>query len=117
MTQTLGALGEYRVECYLEKQGFSILARNFRTKEGELDIVGRKDNLIVCVEVKTRTTIHFVTSTVITPSKQKKIIKAAKYFKSQQKYIDTAIRFDVALYNASTEEITYIENAFYGSPY
>ena len=114
MTRTLGNLGEQLVVDYLEKQGFSIVARNFRVKEGELDIVAMKKELLACVEVKTRSNIYFTTSSVITPSKQKKIITAAKYFKAYHGYIDKIVRFDVALVEYQSGTITYIDNAFYG---
>ncbi len=112
---TLGASGEELVADYLKQQGFSIIARNFRIKEGELDIVALKDELLVCVEVKTRSAIYFATSSVITPSKQKKIIFTAKYFKAYKGYIDKVIRFDVALVDSQAGSIAYIDNAFYGA--
>lgn len=115
MTQFLGNAGEELVATYLKKQGFFIVARNFRIKQGELDIVALKGDLLACVEVKTRSTIYFATSSVITISKQKKIVTAAKHFCASAGYLDKAIRFDVALVEYQSGAITYIGNAFYGS--
>lgn len=115
MTHFLGNLGEQLVATYLEQQGFSIVARNFRIKQGELDIVALKGELLACVEVKTRSTVYFATSSVITPSKQKKIVTAAKHFRAYAGYLDKVVRFDVALVAYQSGEITYIDNAFYGS--
>ena len=49
-----GKLGEDMAAGYLEKQGCKILHRNFRSREGEIDIVAEKDGVLRVVEVKTR---------------------------------------------------------------
>jgi len=53
-SQSLGFLGESIATSYLTNLGFLILARNFRTKIGELDIVAEKNNTLFFCEVKTR---------------------------------------------------------------
>ena len=112
----IGAQGEQLVATYLQKQGFIILARNFYIRGGEIDLIARKKNILVFVEVKSRSTQYFNTSEVITLSKQKKIILTAKYFLSQNTQLDDTIyRFDVALVNAFNQKITYIPNAFTAS--
>lgn len=56
----LGENGEQFVADYLTKIGYQIMSRNWRVREGELDIVARDQNgLIIFVEVKTRTSIAF----------------------------------------------------------
>jgi putative endonuclease len=52
--QSIGQLGEELAYEYLIKNGFTILHRNFRTRFGELDIIGKKGNKIHFIEVKTR---------------------------------------------------------------
>ena len=113
----LGAYGEELVERYLNAQGFSIIATNFSIRGGEIDIIAKKDALLIFVEVKTRSDRYFNTSEVITRSKQKKIILTAKHFISHNKFTETAYRFDVALVDGKTEEITYIEHAFAETTY
>ena len=54
-TQQIGRYGEDLAARFLIKQGFKILARNWRTRYGELDLVGEKNSIIDFVEVKTRT--------------------------------------------------------------
>jgi len=51
--QKIGAIGEDIATDYLKKKGYKILARNFKTKWGELDIVAQKNKIIIFVEVKT----------------------------------------------------------------
>ena len=53
--QTLGRLGEDRAGAYLTGQGLALVARNWRTRAGELDIVARDGEWLVFVEVRTRT--------------------------------------------------------------
>lgn len=50
---SIGDLGEQLAVNYLKKQGYKILARNFKTRVGELDIVAQKGRLLIVVEVKT----------------------------------------------------------------
>lgn len=52
-----GKHGEELAAVYLQAQGYQIVFRNFYSKYGELDIVAKKNNLLVFVEVKTRTQI------------------------------------------------------------
>ena len=47
-----GILGEDRACVFLKKQGFDILARNFRSKFGEIDIIALKDEILHFIEVK-----------------------------------------------------------------
>ena len=52
-TGILGAWGEARAAEHLQQFGYDILERNFRAERGEIDIIARKNNTIVFVEVKT----------------------------------------------------------------
>ena len=53
--QQVGVDGETLVATYLQKQGAQIIARNWRIKEGEIDIVARLQGMLLFVEVKSRT--------------------------------------------------------------
>lgn len=84
----LGALGEVFATEYLIAQGYEILARNWRVKEGELDLIAEKDGVAVAVEVKTRrNTILGSPFEAITP---KKILKLrtlfAMWLKTKKKF-------------------------------
>jgi putative endonuclease len=112
----LGNQGEELIASWLKKQNFSILARNYRTKWGEIDLVVAQGEVIAFVEVKTRKTQYFPLSLVVTTSKQRKIIKTAKHFISQYQITNKVLRFDVATitFNNYAHEIDYIRNAFQG---
>jgi len=119
--QELGRAGEDIIVLFLEKQGYEILARNYKTLVGgvclgEIDIIAQKDEFLAFVEVKTRKFAYFPISTVVTQGKQRRIIKAAKMFliKCGLCY-ERVSRFDVAtvLYDDNgNHDIEYIENAF-----
>ena len=55
----IGADGETLVASYLESQGATIIARNWRIKGGELDLVARHDGILLFVEVKSRSSAKF----------------------------------------------------------
>ncbi len=111
-----GALGEQAAASYLEKRGYEIVARNFRSRFGEIDLVAQNDRFLAFVEVKTRDEegighpFAFITS-----AKQKKVIRAAQYYLLR---FPTALqpRFDAAAVFTSDGKVArmeYLENAFY----
>ena len=114
----IGKDGEQYVGTWLKKNGYTILEYNFTVKEGEIDIIAQKAEVIAFIEVKTRTKNYFNTSEVITKNKQQKIMKAAAYYRAQHNFIDKLFRFDVALIDVALivddnqKAITYIPHAF-----
>lgn len=109
-----GRLAEAYVADWLSNNNFSVIARNFRLKLGEVDIIARQADVVAFIEVKFRASLYFHISQVITPKKQKSIIKTAQLFMLQQGLKDVVIRFDVALLtmNDDAVDLTYIPNAF-----
>jgi putative endonuclease len=57
--QLIGAAGEAYVAAYLASQGSIIVERNWRIKDGEIDLIAREGSLLLFVEVKTRTSEKF----------------------------------------------------------
>ncbi len=57
--QTIGKLGENKALEFLERQGFQLVTRNYRHAHGEIDLILTKAELLVFVEVKTRTSRRF----------------------------------------------------------
>lgn len=116
-TKVLGFAGESLVARFLEERGFRIIEQNYTSSFGEVDVIAEKGEIIAFVEVKTRRICYFPVSIVVTPGKQKKIVKTAKFFFAKKNIHDKVGRFDVAtvLYKQDgRHEIDYIENAFYG---
>ena len=115
----MNAKGKFGEDCaanFLEAKGYSIVARNFRIRSAEIDIIAKADEVIVFVEVKARSNIrHGLPSEAVNLRKQKKIIEAAGVFLQDEKFCDCACRFDVVeiyLRGEHVEEINHIENAF-----
>lgn len=108
-----GAQGEDLVASTLEKDGFTILERNYTRREGEVDIIAKQDNLVIFVEVKTRNKQLFDITEVINLTKQRRIIAAAKRYILQHRLDNKIYRFDVAcIDNLKSGSISYIPNAF-----
>ncbi|HEY9899182.1 MAG TPA: YraN family protein [Pantanalinema sp.] len=92
----LGRKGEALAASHLERAGYAIVARNARTRWGELDLVARDGALWVFVEVKTRRGDRFGQGAeAVTYAKQQKIIRMAQIYLARQALWDVAIRFDV----------------------
>ncbi len=54
-----GRIGEELATKYLKSNGYNVLERNYRTNMGEIDIIAIKSNLLIFIEVKTRTSTYF----------------------------------------------------------
>ena len=109
----MGDRGEALVARSLEMAGFRIVARNYTKRFGEVDLIAERQNLLLFVEVKTRTKQLFDLTELITLVKQKKIIAAAKAYIVEQQVVDKICRFDVALVeNLEKGTVTYIADAF-----
>ena len=77
--QQLGQWGEQVAAEYLTARGYTIVARNFRTRHGELDLVARRDDALIFVEIKTRTSSAFAfPEESVTRRKQLHLLSAAE---------------------------------------
>ena len=110
MQKTTGKLGEIRAERILAEKGYEILARNVVLPGSELDLVARDGDVIVFVEVKTRTGGSAPGRGAVTPAKQKRICKGAVYYMMRNGLMNRQARFDVI--EIQGERVTHIENAF-----
>ena len=115
-TKVAGNFGEDCAAQFLEAAGYTIVARNFRIRSAEIDIIAQRDGVLAFVEVKARSNVrHGLPSEAVTFRKQKKIIEAAGVFLQDEKFCDCACRFDVVevyLNGERVEEINHIANAF-----
>ena len=114
----LGQWGEDRVAEKLMREGWTIEARNFRCRFGELDLVAKNETVLAFVEVKLRKNDRFgPPREAVTPAKRRKLRAAAQYY-LMERPTRLQPRFDVAEVYAprgigtGTPVIHYIENAF-----
>lgn len=112
MSKIIGLKGEVEAREYLVKSGYQILETNFKNKIGEIDIICKKDGVIVFVEVKRRESIKFgYPREAVNYHKQQKIRQVATgYLKYKGLYEKCAVRFDVI--DLIGDNLTHIENAF-----
>ncbi|MBK8026271.1 MAG: YraN family protein [Chloroflexi bacterium] len=95
-SKSLGERGETLAAEYLTQHGYRVLARNWRTRLGELDIVAESaDGIRVFVEVKSRHTAEANPLESITLRKRKLLVSTAHYYLTEQQLNDTHWRFDV----------------------
>jgi putative endonuclease len=92
-----GEAGETLACERLAQEGLTVLARNFRCRSGELDVVARdKDGTVVFVEVKERHgRSHGEGHEAVTFGKRRRLVRAARIYASHHGLTESAIRFDV----------------------
>jgi putative endonuclease len=112
----LGRWGETQACRFLQKKGFTTIARNWRFGKGELDLVMADGRAIVFVEVKCRTDEDFAPAIVsITANKKRTLLRTAKCFLRKYNISDRPLRFDVVtvvLDDADKPQIRHYRNAF-----
>jgi putative endonuclease len=93
---SLGKMGEDLACAELRRRGYAILARRYRTRHGEIDIIARDTATIVFVEVKARAGSDFGgAAAAVTPWKQQRIAQMATDFLARRGWLDEPCRFDV----------------------
>lgn len=106
-----GRWGELSARGYMEMKGYEFRSANYRTRLGEVDLVMRKGDTIVFVEVKARGGESFgAPQTAVTTGKQRKIIRAALDYVKSFGLTKMCLRFDVVALGPAGVE--HIENAF-----
>lgn len=110
-----GAQGEKVAVDFLKDNGYKILAKNYKTKLGEIDIIARDKDTLAFIEVKTRHSDRWgLPSEAISRTKQRQISKAAVLFLKENELLDKKARFDVVsiVYSADAPKLDLIKNAF-----
>ena len=113
--QTLGKLGEDLACQELQRRGYAILARRYRRRGGELDIVARDGQTIVFVEVKTREGCEFgVGAESVTLFKRRRMASVALDYMARNHLVERPCRFDVVSIDMSGQKprIELYQNAF-----
>jgi len=94
--QRLGSSGEGRAARRYEAQGYRVVARNWRCRDGELDLVVRRGDVLAFVEVKTRASDRFGhPAEAVTAQKQRRIRRLASRFCAETGERAGVLRFDV----------------------
>jgi putative endonuclease len=113
----LGKSAEDIAVGFLERNGLVVLMRNYKRKAGELDVVAREADVLVVVEVRTRSTEHFGGAAASVDGwKQHKIIRATTQLLQQRKDLaQLRVRFDVIVVHGPRDEdpkVEWIKHAF-----
>jgi putative endonuclease len=109
--QRLGAIGEQRAAEWYGEAGYEVVARNWRCREGEIDLVAVGRGAVVFCEVKTRTSDRFgVPAEAVTPLKQARLRALAAQFLRDHPQPSQRLRFDVA--SVRSGKVDVIEGAF-----
>lgn len=112
----IGKKGEIIAREYLKVRNYSILACNYRAERKEIDIIATKNNLLIFIEVKTRSSHYFgFPEEAVTPAKQENIKEVAMHYLDEHPEYEK-IRFDIisiTLKRQQKPEIMHFEDAFY----
>lgn len=116
MTVSAGRAGEDHIARWMKARGYEIVARNFHSRFGEIDIIAQREPYIAFVEVKTRAQGGLVSPfEAITPAKRRKIVATAKAY-LQKNPTRLQPRFDAAAVYLREGQIVgeeYLENVFF----
>jgi putative endonuclease len=110
-----GTDGEALAASYLQGKGFEILERNYRYKHSEIDLIAKKDNWLIFVEVKTRTSVTFgYPEEFVDERKERKILEGAENYIFEKDWKGN-VRYDIIaiLYSKDNPDILHLEDAFY----
>ena len=113
----IGSFCEALARDYLISKGYKILNMNFRNKFGEIDIICKKNNLLIFCEIKSRYSNSFGSPIEsITCYKQKQIIKLSELYLISKKYYNFNVRYDIieVIFNTITSPhiINHVQDAF-----
>ena len=114
--QSLGKLGEDLACAELERRGYAILARRYRSRFGEIDIIAKDQQVVVFIEVKARAGDEFGGgAAAVTPWKQRRITQMAVDYLSRNNLHDQPCRFDVVTVDVkgAQPEIVVYTHAFH----
>ena len=113
--RTVGDAGEDAVAGWYTAAGFTVVARNWRVRAGEIDLIVRNDDTLVFCEVKTRRSAEFgLPFEAVTSRKQARIRAVAAQFLTEHDGSAANLRFDVASVRPSAHgwTVDVIESAF-----
>lgn len=109
-----GERGEAIAADFLTGKGYSVIKRNYRYKRAEIDLIAQKNDILIFVEVKARSSQNFgFPEEAVNEKKADMVIMAANQFIMETEW-DKEIRFDIiAITFLDVVEIVHLEDAFY----
>lgn len=108
----LGKRGEDIARKYLESKNYVIIDQNWRFRKWEIDLVALKDDLIVIVEVKTRSQPFSDISDLIGEKKEENILEAANaYMENQEENLECRIDLVIIQTKVNSSDVIHIEDA------
>ena len=110
----LGKKGEALAEEYLSRNGYQILAKNWRYLKAEIDLIAQKEDTLAIVEVKTRSSVDIVSPEAAVNKKKIKLLVAAANEYVIQQNLDVEVRFDIISIHKKGEKynLNHIKDAF-----
>lgn len=112
--QSVGKKGEIIAIDYLKAKGYELICANYRAGRGEIDIIAVIEDILVFVEVKTRTNLHFgFPELAVTQKKTDKLMETAEAYIAQTNWAGP-IRFDIISIDLQKQyTVTHFEDAFH----
>ncbi len=108
----VGRYGEQIAADFLRKKGYTILASNYTTHVGEIDLIARKGEVVAFVEVKTRKSQGYLpASAAVGKEKQRRIVRSAQLWIAENESCDQ-FSFDIIEVYTEDKTIRHIRNAF-----
>ena len=110
----LGEIGEEMALNHLVNNSYTIVEKNWRFQKAEIDIIAQKEDTLVCVEVKTRSTSEFGDPQDFVDAKKIKLLVKAMNQYVESNDLDVDVRFDVIaiIHNKYQTKLEHIEDAF-----
>ncbi len=113
--KVFGQKGEDRAVSFLESKNYEILERNWQISHAEVDIIAKSNNLLIFIEVKTRSYDYYgPPEEFVSRKQQQNLIYAANRYMEKNNY-EGEIRFDIVaiIMKPGYEKINHIEDAFF----
>lgn len=114
-TNSFGELGERVAARWLERQGYTVLARRWRSGHRDIDVIAERDGIVAFVEVKTRAALEFGDPVeAVHAQKQRSLVRSAREWMARHDGAKPEYRFDVigVLLRDRTAWVRHIESAF-----
>ena len=111
-----GDWGERVAEYFLHRKGYSVIAKNFNTRYGEIDLVSKKGDRFIFIEVKTRANRKYgIPEEAVTSLKQRRLVRAAEIFISANHLENVDWQIDVLAIEGSPNDenikVRHLKNA------